>query len=278
MQNSTNYNFTNNLFNCTYKNLISENTQIYETHCHNYFEIILVLNGNINIVIENNHYTINTQSAILIPPLKYHSIYTSESTNYERIIILFSYNSIPVEIRESIRSLNDAILIQNNSETTLLNEKLKIIISKSDNQFYAPLITSYITEFFYEFLSNKNSTLNKNISNIDKTINLILEYIESHINEKISLDEISTALYFSKSTICHLFKEKFKISIKQYILQKKIALAEDMISKGETAINAAVAVGYTNYANFFSAYKKITKKCPSNIKQTALYLQKENGE
>lgn len=46
-----------------------------------------------------------------------------------------------------------------------------------------------------------------------------------------------------------------KTGIKQYILQKKLSYAAEMIRGGATASAAAHAIGYDNYVNFYNAYK-----------------------
>ncbi len=225
-----------------------------------------MLSGNVDIIIENTEFNISKPCIVLIPPLKYHSVYTSKSSKYERIIVTFPQSAIPVEISKQVRDLNNRSLILRDSETVELSNKLKKNIIACDTDIYGPLIISYMTEVFYKFYENKDviAEVIENGSE-NKLISAIIEYVNSHINEKIALDDIASAVFSSKSTICHVFKGKFQTSIKQYILQKKIALAEEMISKGCSAMTASQAVGYTNYANFFSVYKKTTGKKPSDV-------------
>ena len=53
-----------------------------------------------------------------------------------------------------------------------------------------------------------------------------------------------------------LFEEKMKITPKQYILQKKLALADKLIGEGIPPTVAAGRVGYENYSNFYRMYSK----------------------
>ena len=48
-----------------------------------------------------------------------------------------------------------------------------------------------------------------------------------------------------------------KISIKQYILQKKLSYAANLIECGIRATEAAERIGYENYANFYKMYVKV---------------------
>ena len=83
------------------------------------------------------------------------------------------------------------------------------------------------------------------------------------MHEKILLDDLARHTARSKSSFCHLFEEKMKISPKQYILQKKLALAGKLIDEGVPRTAAAMQVGYENYSNFYRLCKKnLTKSRP----------------
>ena len=65
----------------------------------------------------------------------------------------------------------------------------------------------------------------------------------------------------------HLFEERMKISPKQYILQKKLALANKLIEDGVPPTLAAVRIGYDNYSNFYRMYRKRYGNCPKFQKE-----------
>ena len=90
----------------------------------------------------------------------------------------------------------------------------------------------------------------------DAFLQKAFEYIELHLHEKILLDDIAKYTSRSKSSFCHLFESKMNISPKQYILQKKLALASKLIDEGVPHTVAAMQVGYENYSNFYRLYRK----------------------
>ena len=93
----------------------------------------------------------------------------------------------------------------------------------------------------------------------DEFLQKTFEYIDLHLNEKILLDDLAKYTARSKSSFCHLFESKMNISPKQYILQKKLALASKMIDEGVPRTVAAMQVGYENYSNFYRLYLKNIK-------------------
>lgn len=94
----------------------------------------------------------------------------------------------------------------------------------------------------------------------DEFLQKALCYIDAHLHEKILLDDLALATARSKSSFCHLFEQKMKIAPKQYILQKKLAVASKLIDEGMPHTVAAMQVGYENYSNFYRIYHKSLKK------------------
>jgi len=54
-----------------------------------------------------------------------------------------------------------------------------------------------------------------------------------------------------------------KVSPKQYILQKRMALAAKLIREGVPPTEVALRVGYDNYSNFYRMYQKHLHAAPS---------------
>ena len=123
--------------------------------------------------------------------------------------------------------------------------------------FYAPLLQSLMTETFYDALQMPQTLAQ---IDTDEFLQKAFEYIDLHLHEKILLDDIAKYTSRSKSSFCHLFEAKMNISPKQYILQKKLALANKLMDEGVPRTVVAMQVGYENYSNFYRLYRKNTEK------------------
>ena len=130
--------------------------------------------------------------------------------------------------------------------------------------FYAPLINSLMVQIFYDAVRASKSHV---ISEKDEFLQAVILYIDQHLHEKISLEELARHTSKSKSSFCHLFEEKMKISPKQYILQKKLALASKLISEDVPPTLAAMQVGYEHYSNFYRIYCKQFGTSPTKRKK-----------
>ena len=96
----------------------------------------------------------------------------------------------------------------------------------------------------------------------------ILQYLNAHFCDPLSLSDVAAAFYHSKYHICHLFREHVGISIHDYVTLRRIHLVNDKIRKGHSVADACYSVGFHNYSNFFRLYKKHTGLSPQQFKQS----------
>ena len=256
--------YQNTGFVCTYNYGSSTPERILENHCHPSYEIITVLSGSASYVSEGSYQKVTAGNIIIIPPMLYHSISSKNPHKYERITVQFHDSAIPRSIRNVFDSINKSILI--NADTSLNNlsgNLKKYLLEQSD--IYSDLINALLVQLLY-FVSDGDYIYTDKQS-ADDNLMRIIEFINSNLEKKLTLESISENVFLSVSTVSHIFKEKMNTSVKQYILQKKLAYAANLIKNGYSAIEASKAIGYTNYANFYTVYKKIVGETPSFSKK-----------
>jgi AraC-like DNA-binding protein len=228
---------------------------LWESHCHAQYEMIAVADGDITVVLEGQNYRLKNNQAIIIPPLFYHSVTANGEGSYHRITALFGADAIPGILRGEFAKQGRYTAIDPSQM-----EKIKDICQKQDPSFYSPLLQSLMIEIFYDALLAPQANAK---TETDEFLQKAFEYIELHLKEKILLEDLAQYTSRSKSSLCHLFASKMNISPKQYILQKKLALASKLIDEGVPHTVAAMQVGYDNYSNFYRLYHKNFGKSPT---------------
>ena len=221
---------------------------LWENHCHAKYEMIAVAEGDITVMLEGQKYRLKENQIIIIPPLFYHSVTANGGVCYRRITALFGIDVIPSVLQDKFVNQERHIAIDASRI-----EKIKEICQKADASFYAPLLQSLMVEIFYDALQVPQASVKLEI---DEFLQKTFQYIDQHLHEKILLDDLARYTSRSKSSFCHLFESKMNISPKQYILQKKLALASKLIDEGVPRTAAAMQVGYENYSNFYRIYLK----------------------
>lgn len=98
-------------------------------------------------------------------------------------------------------------------------------------------------------------------------INAILAYINGSLHQRITLDDLEKAFYINKYHLCHIFKQNTGFAILEYISYKRILRAKELLAEGQSAAEAAVQVGYSDYSTFFRAFKNIVGISPNKYKK-----------
>jgi AraC-like DNA-binding protein len=84
----------------------------------------------------------------------------------------------------------------------------------------------------------------------------ILDYINAHINEDISLDHLARTFYLSKDYLGNIFKSTTGYTVKEYIVSKRMMLAKRYLLENEPIPLVMEKAGFTNYTHFISTFKK----------------------
>jgi len=108
---------------------------------------------------------------------------------------------------------------------------------------------------------------NSRIKKLER-FNKILQYIESHYAEDLSLDKLCNMVNMSRYYFCRLFKQVTGKTLSEYVNYVRINKAEQLLrNTGHNITEISMMVGFDN-ANYFSRlYKKYKKVPPSSIQK-----------
>ncbi|MBU3113307.1 helix-turn-helix domain-containing protein [Clostridium lacusfryxellense] len=96
-----------------------------------------------------------------------------------------------------------------------------------------------------------------------------LEYIEDHLYENLSRDDIAIMLNINPSGLSKFFKKYNGIGLTQYIIKKRIHKSVELLESSNLSIlEIANSCGFNSSANFYKAFKSVTGNIPSHYRKT----------
>lgn len=107
-------------------------------------------------------------------------------------------------------------------------------------------------------------------SHLDKMRELeaVIDHINAHYTEPLTLDELSQVGKMDVSSLCKLFKRTHGITIWDYITIRRIDKAKELLRAGEEKIiDIQYLCGYNTYANFNKSFKKLTGVIPKEYRE-----------
>ena len=94
----------------------------------------------------------------------------------------------------------------------------------------------------------------------------IVKYIDEHIKNEITLDEISRFAGYSQWHLYKIFKVYSPAPIMEYIRNKRLYAAANEIYTGRKLYDVALDYGYETPAGFYKAFQRVFKRNPSEYK------------
>lgn len=252
-------------------------SSVFGPESHQQFEILYLLKGDITYHIEGEKYVVNQGDAIFVPPNQIHTIHLNTKVDYERIVVLFD-----IEIVEKMLALCDMSLDKEVfNDTTCYRVIPHAMLDKAGiieqiNGFLQvqnqKLAQMYMLASIFKLIIKLDAVLSTKERgyvpvSVDSVVKGATAYINKNIQNTLTLDEICSAVFVSKSTLCHKFVKIMHVSVKRYVAIKKIHYASRLIKRGMSAVEAGVAVGYKQYTTFYHNYKQILGVSPAEDKR-----------
>ena len=214
-----------------------------EEHFHDFYEMFFLVEGKVTFLIDEKEYAMNREDVLLLPPGIFHREIPGPGC-YERVLLRLNPWYLN---RLSTRKTNLAsCFVFSEERGYLLKAELKRLL----------------------ILLNRCWSLNIPAEKADtqdggKNLQEILRYINQHYTENITLDLLCEKFYISKFYLSRSFERLTGQSIYQYILEKRIIMARQLLLFGERPTEIYTLCGFTNYSNFYRAFKKYYGMSPS---------------
>lgn len=95
----------------------------------------------------------------------------------------------------------------------------------------------------------------------------IKDHIEKNISGELSLEELGATFGYCKNYILRLFKNKYGITVGEYITERRLELSREMLLSSTLSMNEIADLsGFNNYVNFYKAFVKKEKMSPGEYR------------
>lgn len=256
---------------------LKEKKQIeFEFHYHDFNKIVIFISGKVTYLIEGKAYELKPWDILFVSSNEVHKPVIDPEEIYERIVIWINSKFLEKHNTEG-NNLMTCFEVASSQKCSLLrlNPELLISIKNTMSQLEAAYKD---TEFGNYVLKNalflqvmvylnrlalrsENNSRNSDIK-YDENIDAILNYINTNLNSDLSLDKLSDKFYMSKYYLMHKFKKYTGYTIYNYIMQKRIIMANNLIKGGKPITEACFECGFGDYSSFLKAFKKIFGTSP----------------
>lgn len=97
----------------------------------------------------------------------------------------------------------------------------------------------------------------------NKKLSLILDYIHTHLESKITLQDLAEELSINKYTFSRLFKQSVGVAPYQYVIQQRVERAKILLQRSELSLaNVALESGFNSQGHLIRHFKQQTGITP----------------
>ena len=254
-------------------------TNNMDYHMHNFYEIYLILEGDVNLYIKNSCYHITSSSVAVINSLDPHKLTNNTENSFTRIYFHIPdtftsrFSDQKTNLSECFNNRiagNNVLLLSHLQKDYIIDIFNKMTQCKDNkhNHFGVNLLfDTYVIQLLIYINNLYNGQSFISPSQYSSDVAFITEYIDSHILENITLDSLADMLSRDKYYLSHKFKKETDTTIFHYLIMARISKAKQLLSEGMNVTETCYNSGFNDYSNFITTFKKITGYTPKKFQK-----------
>lgn len=268
----------------------------FEGERHNFWEFQCVDKGNAEVQTDSGSHVLNRGQVIFHKPNEFHTLSAIGKSAPNIVVVSFECNSPCMNFFEGrILNISDT---ERNLMGLLIAEARRCIASPLDDPYLEKmekrqdslfgsqqLIRLYLEQILIYMIRRStvpqlSMPLGKfaNFKNNSATYNKILFYLEEHIREYVSIEDICHDNLIGRSQLQKMFREHHHCGVIDFFSQMKIEFAKQLIRENQMNFTQiSDFLGYSSIHYFSRQFKKISGMTPSEYASSIKALSEREG-
>lgn len=228
------------------------------------YQFLYCTSGEGNYIISNNSYTISAGMGILMQPNTVHEYYAIKEPWSTFWIRFCGYATSCLNESEEIQ-MNQPFYIHNLDHLMYLHQKLYASAKQS-----GLLNNNEVSLNLYHFLLEYPTCIGTTPGSKPTQAQLseVIQYIESHYEEDISLETLAKIISVTPQHLCRLFKNTYHMRPLEYIRDYRLSQAKNLLLSKEdiTLKEVAFQVGFHDLSYFCATFKRAEGMTPKEFR------------
>lgn len=236
--------------------------------CPDYM-LFYFIHGTGNIKIEGKHYEFHPGDLIITNPSELFHCTIDPNVYHERIVLHISdsfLSNFPYDPKPLFRIFQDrskgignqipANIVKSNQLDFLFTQILQLLQNNTPETDIEAICKIGILLSTLNRFTKHPPVPNTAMQQSDPIIEQVLDYLNAHFTEQISIATVADVFNINESYLSHLFKEHTGMSLWNYVILRRLHKFNSQIKNDLSVEEACYRVGFQNYSNFFRLYKK----------------------
>ena len=228
------------------------------------FTLEYIISGEGTIFNNGEKYHVGKGDMYMLQPGSDHYYYADTQNPWEKIWINAHGNLI--ENLTRAYGIYSTVIFKNTNGYALLKKAVDICCNHT---LSAVQINDQIALIFHELvIMMRNSVKKTNV--VSKEADILRNYLNMHINENVTIRELSELIFRSESQTIRIFKKYFNDTPYEYLMKNKINRAKTLLKNTDMKVkDIAFSLGFCDEHYFSSIFKHRTSMTPKEYKQNS---------
>lgn len=230
---------------------------------HEFWEMLYVISGKVGVAEEERIYELSGGNAIFYSPMEFHSIWSSDGTSPRIIIISFSLEG------EGFDSIGSGVYNIGKADASLIKDAVSFYSSfiKNGQPFYIQLAGIRIEELVLRLTKMQIPKPDYKVTIGTKNYKIIVKFLNDHVFDNLSSEEIAKECGFSLSNLKKTFKKYSGMGIMKYYNEQRMIKAAALIRDEMRMCEIADALNFSSQNYFSQVFKREFKMSPMQYKK-----------
>ena len=255
--------------------------QKLDYHYHEFDKLILLLGGKVTYVVEGVTYFLQPWDVLLVQHSLIHKPIIDPAEPYERVVLWLdrtwlSQRSDPGErldtCFDTARERGFHLLRADGARRLRYMQTIQGLEEALHSKEFGAarladtLCQQLLIDVNRDILASRTAAEAPDSYQVDPKMEEILQYIVHHLDEDLSVDSLSKRFYLSRYYLMHRFKAVTGYTVHQYISQKRLLLAGELIRQGVPVMKSAEQAGFAEYSTFLRAFQNTFHMSPREFR------------
>ncbi len=246
-------------------------------HYHTFCKLLMLCSGKGSYVVDGQRYALEAGDIVLVGHNCVHKPEFERGVPYERVIIYISpgflnrYSTDDCNLQDMFSGNFAHVLHADGNSSQQMFSIAQQLENELKSDFYGRVVigSGLLTRLLVEIGRNFLSGSGEMETQLSGRVAQIRNYIDTHLEEDLSIEQIAEEFFVSKYHMMRQFREQTGQSVHNYLTERRLLHARALISSGMRATESCFRSGFRSYSSFTRAYGKRFGVTPTGRKDTS---------
>lgn len=231
-------------------------------HFHNCIEIAYILDGAMDVLLNDQDLTVEQGEVLLCSPFDIHSY--RDSRYHHTIVAIIPPAMVPSLSKTLLSRAFAKPIVRDEDGQMLALMRMLVPAAHGENEILIKGLSYALLGLAIERAGVTHSRAGEQT----QLIREVLQYLDEHIAEELSVESVAKAFGYSKSRFSHLFNDRLKCTLPAYVRQLRCQHAARLLKETDLSVlDIALRTGFDCPQTFYRAFKQCYGVTPMAYKK-----------